>query len=218
MTSLLDLENAILSPRRRFGPYSAGTILPAGVNPLIPFSAQVTTREVGTDELVITENPVQQGAEVTDHSYKKAASVLVEVGWSNSGIQSLVNDVEAVSTLLTGDGTGGFNYSDQIYNQLLQLQLSRIPFDLTTGKRAYTNMLIRAMSQPTTSETENALFVTMICQQVILTQTQDVTFPPSNVQANPASTGSTASVGTVQPSVQPFNPSSYPTLQFLQGR
>lgn len=204
MTTLLDLENAILSPKRQIGPFSVGVAIPPGTAPLKPFSAQVTRSETAKDDLVITRHPVEQGASISDHAYKEPSTVILELGWSNSGVQSLVNDITALATLLTGEGTGGFNYSDQIYNKLLQLQLSRVPFDLTTGKRQYTNMLILSMSQPTTNETENALFITLICQQILIVQTQDVTFPDSSVQADPASTAATAQVGSIQPSITAF--------------
>lgn len=204
MTSLLDLENAILSPKRQIGPFSAGAVIPVGVTPLKPFSAQVTRSELAKDDLVITRHPVEYGASMTDHSYKEPSTVILELGWSNSGVQSLVTDLTALATLLTGEGTGGFNYSDQIYNMLLQLQLARVPFDLTTGKRQYTNMLLLSMSQPTTNETENALFVTCICQQVIIAQTQDVTFPDASVMANPASNAATGQTGTIQPAITAY--------------
>lgn len=203
MASLLDLETAILSPKRQIGPFSAGALIPVGVS-FQPLSDQVTVRELTQDEITITKHPVQQGAAMTDHAYKEPSIVVLDLGWSNSGLNALVNDITALTTLLTGEGTGGFNYSDQIYNALLGLQLSRVPFDLTTGKRQYTNMLLKSMSVPTTNETENALFVTAICQQVLIAQTQDVTFPSSTVQANPASTSATASTGTVQPAVTAF--------------
>ena len=76
------------------------------------FTATVTIEEVAVDELVITEHPVQQGAEITDHAYNKPSEVTLSVMWSEE-------DAPLAET----------------YQKLLELQSSREPFDLVTGKR-----------------------------------------------------------------------------------
>ena len=75
-----------------------------------------------------------------------------------------------------------------MYNQLLDLQQSRILFDIYTGKRYYNNMLIRMLTVTTDKQTENVLMVTAACQQIIVVQTKLVQMPfrPDQVQT-PAS-------------------------------
>jgi hypothetical protein len=43
----------------------------------------------------------------------------------------------------------------ETYQELLDLQNSRVPFDVVTGKRIYTNMLIRALEVTTDRTSEN---------------------------------------------------------------
>ena len=204
MTSLVDLGTALFKPSRQIGPYSTSFPLPTGVSQFTPLVAQVTVKESPIDELEVTNHPVEQGASITDHSFKKQAELILEVGWSNSGFQSLLNDLTAFKTLLTGDGTGGFNYVDQVYQQLLTIQLSRIPINIVTGKRKYKNMLIRRMTAPTTSETENAIFVTMTLYEVLVAQTVASNFPDASVQANPQNTATIQNTGSSQPSITAF--------------
>ena len=213
--SVLDLGNSLgnvgealsniglLSPARKIGPYSQGFTLPTGVLQFTPLIAQVTVRETPTDELEITRHPVEQGASITDHSYKLQAELVLEVGWSNSGFQAIANDISAGVSLLNGNG-GTFNYSQKIYKQLIDIQLSRIPIDVVTGKRKYQNMLIRRISAPITNETENALFVTMHLYEVIVAQTSSVSFTDASVQADPQKTAAIANTGSAQPAITAF--------------
>lgn len=212
MSTLDNLVDALFKPGRRIGPYSSSFTLPTGVSPLTPFTAKVTIEEVSTDKMAVTSHPVEQGAAITDHSYKEPAELVLRLGWSNSGLSSVLSDVMAISTLFSGQGEGGFNYVQEVYQKLLALQLSRIPFQIVTGKRTYNNMLITSLTSPTNSETEHALVVTLVCKEIIVVQTQAATFPDSSVQANPASTGAVQNMGTKQPSITAYQLNSNGTI------
>jgi hypothetical protein len=157
------------------------------------FVADVTVEEDGTDELDITGFPVEQGAEITDHAFKRPASVKILVGYSNSSPTS----------------GGNPNYVQDIYQQFLDLQASRTLFDVYTGKRVYQNMLMQRLYQHTDQKIENALLMTVECRQVILTETQTVTVPKAGDMKNPEITGPTVNGGSqsLQPGSQ-FNSSA----------
>lgn len=146
------------------------------------FIADVTIREDHEDELVITENPVEQGADVTDNSFKAPARLTVDVGYSNSSPNS----------------NGDPNYVQSIYAQFLALQAGRQPFDVITGKRVYTNMLITLLHTTTDEASENALYLTVRMREIILVDTQTVSVPPSQNMSSPQDTGATQNQGTQQ--------------------
>lgn len=198
MSSVSDLITAVFKPSRQIGPYSQPS-----AQALTPFSAQVTMEEVHIDELVITDHPVEYGASVTDHAYKRPAELLLRLGWSNSGVQSLLSALSNVPSTLVGDG-GDFNYMRTLYNKLLTLQESRIPFDVTTGKRKYRNMLIRSLTVPTDDKTEHSLVVTMVLRQVILAQTQVLNSTFSDVQKSPEKNSPILPQGVKQPVITAF--------------
>lgn len=150
------------------------------------FHAYVTLEEQHHDELVITDHPVEQGASISDHAYKKQAEVTLMIGWSNSSLN-------AVTSLQFG------NYSSYAYQQLLALQAQRIPFDVSTGKRKYHNMLIQAISVRTDERTENSTIATVHCREVIIVQTTTTTLQPAANQSNPQKTAATANTGTKTP-------------------
>lgn len=180
-------------------------LFPALVPPII---AQVTIEERHHDEIQITEHPVEQGAEIADHAFKRAAEVVIRCGWSNSFSPSLRNPVSflsaaagaasAVGSVLSG------NAPDQvraIYLSLLALQESRTPFDVVTGKRVYSDMLLRALDVTTDKASENSLFITMTLRQVIIVSTEVISVAglgaPSN-QFFPGRTGQTVNAGGQQ--------------------
>lgn len=204
MSTLDNLVDALFKPSRQLGPYSSAFALPTGISPLEPFTSQVTIEEIATDKLNITTHPVEQGAAITDHSFKEPAELVLRLGWSNSEYSAVATDVMAISTIFSGQGEGGFNYVQEVYDSLLALQLNRIPFQIITGKRIYPTMLIKSMTSPTNNESEHSLFVTMICQEIIITQTTATSFPDASVQANPQSNGAVQNLGSKQPAITAF--------------
>jgi Dit-like tail protein len=144
------------------------------------FVADVTVEEIHLDTLEITRNPVEQGAAVTDHAYKDPPAVIIKTGWSNSSPQA----------------QGDPNFVNDTYQQFLDLQLSRQPFDIVTGKRSYSNMLISRLQVRTDETTEDALMMECECREFIFVNTQTVTVPNANM-ASPEATGNTLSRGTI---------------------
>jgi hypothetical protein len=188
MSILDNVITAIFSPPRKIG----------------AIAIQCAIEESHYDELVITDHPVEQGAEISDHAFKRPAEVVIRAGWSNSGIRSIITELSQAASLLSNaalnfsGSTSPFNYADEVYQQLLTLQASRQPFQIITGKRSYSNMLIRALSVNTDEKTAHSLICTAVCRQVIITQTQAVTFTPMENLASPQKTAQTENAGVKQ--------------------
>jgi hypothetical protein len=160
-------------------------------------SAYVTIEEQHTDELTITQHPVEQGAAITDHAYKNPAQLVIRAGWSNASLPSLG---DAVLAALGGDigALARPSYAQEVYEKLLKLQSARAPFDIYTGKRRYKNMLMRSLATTTDQKTENVLIVTAAFQEVILVQTQATTLPDPSAQADPSKTAAVQNAGVKQ--------------------
>jgi hypothetical protein len=118
----------------------------------------VTVEERHNDKLNITAHPVQTGADISDHAYKLPQEVTIVVGKGALGDENAPRDM---------------------YDKVRELQESREPFDIITGKREYKNMLIRDITETTSAETENSLVLTLDCVEVILVETQTVSVPAS---------------------------------------
>lgn len=144
------------------------------------FIADVTIEEIHFDALEITRHPVEVGAQVTDHSFKLPAAVIIKAGYSNSSAQA----------------AGDPEFVNEVYAALLALQESREPFEIVTGKRSYENMLMTRLGVRTDERSENALMLEAECREILLVETETVNVPAAN-QASPEATGSTMNRGTL---------------------
>ena len=132
------------------GPYVLLTSASRSISGIIP---NVTIRETLVDENTVTVHPVQSGAPVSDHVYANPNVVEMVVAWS--------------------DSSGGYpGYVQDVYQALLALRDTRGPFDLSTGKRQYSNMLFKNITVSTDQTSEYALFATVQLQEVIIANTQ----------------------------------------------
>lgn len=188
----LGLQSILIKPTR--GIYGIqkpdGSVLPDII-------AQAVIEEQHHDELEITEHPIEQGAAISDHAYKRPAHVILHLGWSNSPSSSgsllnsaigaaaavnplarkaagIYNAVTGIQSALSGANSNQIN---NVYQRLLELQETRSIFVLYTGKRVYTNMVCKSLVTSTDAKTANSMIVTMNCQQVILVNTQTVKIP-----------------------------------------
>ncbi|EMO7867163.1 hypothetical protein OGY35_03830 [Citrobacter sp. Ct235] len=149
----------------------------------------VVVTEKHSDTLEITEHPVEVGAAVADHAYKRPSEVVMEVGFAGGG--SLLD----FASNLTATGLLGLS-PQETYQEILNLQDSRVPFDVVTGKRLYNNMLIRALEVTTDKTTENVLSAIITLREVIISQTQQVTVADKKDMKDGVSTSSVQNTGT----------------------
>ena len=144
------------------GTYALITSSVRDIGGIIP---NVAVEEMGSDVLRITDHPCEVGATISDHAFKMPVEITMRCGWS--------------------DSSGGFEgYSAAVYQSLLQLQASRTPFNVSTGKRFYQNMLIGGIHTMNDETTEHALVATVACREVIITSTQAGQVAAAN-QTNP---------------------------------
>ncbi len=147
------------------------------------FIADLTISEEHTDEVTVTDHPVEQGANVSDHAFANPVRVIIRVGYSNS----------------SQNAAGNSAYVNQQYQNFITLKLARKPFSIITGRRNYSNMLIIGLALTTDPTTANSMILTVTCREVIMVQTQTATVPPADQHANPQATAPTVSGGTVTP-------------------
>lgn len=121
-------------------------------------SVQVIISESTKDVLTITRQPVQTGASITDHAYKEPTSLSMRILQQDNSL------VSALLSTFSGNGLAA------IYEQFLELQRKRTPFNVVTPKRLYKSMLISDISLTTDKNTENILALDITMQEVILVQ------------------------------------------------
>lgn len=161
---------------------------------LIP---DVVISEKHSDTLEITEHPVEKPTSsgtgsVSDHAYRRPSEVTMEVGFAGGG--SLL-DFADTSTLGLSLGMS----PSETYAKILDIQRSRVPFDVVTGKRLYSNMLIRAIEVTTDKTTENVLSAVLTLRELIITQTQSITVADKSDMKDGVSTSAVVNSGAKSP-------------------
>jgi hypothetical protein len=116
-----------------------------------------------TSKLRITENPVETGAAIADHSFMQPQELSMEI---------LMSD--AATSIVAGQFTGGWSRSVTGYQVLRELQRMRIPVNILTRLGLYKNMLIESISAPDDYKTLYSLRVSVIFREVIIAQVQTV--------------------------------------------
>ncbi len=163
-------------------------------------SIAVSVEETAIDDLEVTEHPVEKGAPITDHAFRKPSELIMKCGWSNSDLAALTGGLQAqfIGELSNAD------YVGSIYSQLLALQQSRVPFDVITCRRKYSNMLLTGLTVVTDPKTFAVLMVTATLREVIIVDTEQTKLPPRENQASPEKTAETQDSGVKAP--VPGNP------------
>jgi hypothetical protein len=133
----------------------------------------VIIEESGEDIVEITDHPVQQGASITDHAYKKPVILKLTLGYTDK--------TESINTT---------------YAKLIELQDKRGLLDVMTGKRIYKNMMIRSLSQTTDAKTNSVLIINFELKEIIMVPVQTSSVPARAYHANAAKTGGSKSDGT----------------------
>ncbi|WP_145494996.1 phage baseplate protein [Yersinia massiliensis] len=158
----------------------------------------VVVSEKHSDALEITEHPVERPTTnsasgfIADHAYKRPSEVTMELGFSGGG--SLLDFVDT-STIGLSLGKS----PSETYQEILDLQASRKPIDVITGKRKYSNMLIRAIEVTTDKTSENVLMCVLTLREVILSQTESVTVADKSDMQDGVSTSAMQNTGTKAP-------------------
>jgi hypothetical protein len=147
-------------------------------NPNINF--QVTIEEQHHDEMEIIDHPIEVGAPITDHTFKRPAELTLHLGWTAKQLLELAADADQDMFL---------NALAQVYDQLLQGQANRVLYTVNSTKRVYQDMMIKGISTITDKENRNVLMVTLTMRQLILVTTQVTSVSASATQqAQPENT------------------------------
>lgn len=165
--ALLDATFALITHPN---PRLIGTIIP-----------DIVIEEIGHDQLQVTEFPVESGAPIGDHAYKRPPEIIMRCGFSNSTAQS--------------EG-----YVQAVYLLFLELQAQLQPFNVLTGKRQYQNMLISSLLVTTDQESEYALNVVVGLKMVLITSTSGGgQFADAQNQTHPEQTAPVVNGGQLSP-------------------
>jgi len=153
---------------------------------------QVAVEETHEDEMQVTEHPVERGAEIADHAFKRNPVVTIQCGWSNSDYAALLSTAEGT---FFGGALPSSEYIQLVYSQLLELQETARPFSVMTSMRIYDSMLFKSLVVKRDPRTGNALMAQATFKAVRIVDTRVTSLPARSDQAQPAKTAETENTG-----------------------
>lgn len=141
---------------------------------------------------VVTLDPVQTGAPLSDHAFIVPPQLMIEIAMS-----------DAMQSFFLGQWADGPSKSVSAYQTLVAIQQQRLPISIATRLRQYDNMLITEIRADEEARTANALKAYVTFTQ-ILTASVEVTSSTVNFNLDPANssmpqTTAQSLVGQVQP-------------------
>ncbi|MCB1421734.1 MAG: hypothetical protein KDJ69_04565 [Nitratireductor sp.] len=136
-----------------------------------PVAINAVIFESHKTELEITENPVEFGADVTDHAYAQPKEVILECATGKSVF----------------DAAGTFQ-------ALVAFQESRVPFYLVTPLYVYRNMLIKSLNPTRDVVTGRVLYFRAELREIILVNS--AAYSSGSTQPQAASGAFSARVGS----------------------
>lgn len=126
-------------------------------------------------ELTITENPVETGAAIVDHSFVNPAELTMNVSMS---------DVHR--SIYPGQFEGSKSRSVAAWDILKTIQASRIPVSVFTPLGIYNNMLVSKLSATENANTVHGLSATVELREIPVSRIKTV-----KISSAPQTTGST---------------------------
>lgn len=144
--------------------------------------------------LTKTHHPVQTGASISSHAYIEPASLVLYILMSDAAQQFV--QANQTTAPYVQQWTGNPSKSVSAYQQVLALQVMRVPLTVTTRLRTYSNMLITRVTPREDSQTTTGARFRVEFEQLFIANTQ-----ASPLSARPNDTQSTGlgAVNTLPP-------------------
>ena len=140
----------------------------------------------------ITNQPVQTGANISDHAYAMPARVTLEIGMSDA-MSSYASSSKAPNAAAAAGVWTGPSKSKSVnaFNEIVSWATNRVLLTLGTRLNSYKNMLVESISSEESNKTIASLRCRVVFKQVFIANVQSVT-----VSALPQTTQSTAGGAT----------------------
>lgn len=133
-----------------------------------PIPVDIVVKETLESTLKITREPVEFGADITDHAYVEPKRIVIEGVIGGSLSRSSSGRMEAMAG----------------WQALKRLQESRMPFTLVSGLDVHRNILIEKLTADRDKDWSRVLKFTAECSEIIIVSSATVSGGLSNAPAN----------------------------------
>lgn len=132
-----------------------------------------------------TDNPVEIGADITDHAIVEPVQlrIVAQVSDNPLGGAAFTQIVDLVTGLFGSSTANNITRSNAAYNALVQLQNAREPIDVQTKLKLYKNMLITNINVTQDKDTSRIVLLNIDLKEVIITSSVVLQLTPEQLAA-----------------------------------
>lgn len=141
--------------------------------------------EQHTNTVTVTDNPVESGVDVTDHSVvqPKVINIVGVVSDSPLGAEAFSQIVDNVTNLFGSATDSNVTRSAAAYRDLVDIQNRRQFIDVQTNLVLYRNMIITNISVTQDKDNSRIVRLNIECREVIISDTEVIQLSPEQLEA-----------------------------------
>lgn len=155
----------------------------------------VTVTEVHDRKVRLTKNPIEQGADITDHAIIEPKRISIQAAISDTpfNVGTFVEAiVDRVTSLVGSSTTNGLTRSKQGYKDLIEVMETREPITIQTNLVSYENMVITSVNVSQDKDTSKIVILDIMAEEAILTQTEIISLSAESLSTSAATQSSSA--------------------------
>lgn len=140
--------------------------------------------ETHNNTIRLTKNPVELGADITDHAIiePKRLNIVAQVSDSPLGTAAFGEIVDLVTGLFGTATTSNITRSNAAYNAMVQLAEQREPLEVQTKLKLYSDMVITSLTTSQDKNTSRIAAMNITLEEVLITESQIVKLDPEQLQ------------------------------------
>lgn len=140
--------------------------------------------ETHTNQIRLTKNPVELGADITDHAITepKRLNIVANVSDTPLGTAAFGQIVDLVTGLFGTSTSQNITRSNAAYNAMLQLMEQREPIEVQTKLKLYENMVITNLTTSQDKNTSRTVSMVLNLDEVLITEPQIVHLEPTQLE------------------------------------
>lgn len=132
--------------------------------------------ETHDNRVRLTKNPVELGADITDHAIvePKKITIVAQVSDNPLGTAAFGQIVDLVTGLFGSSTTQNITRSNAAYSAMVQLMEQREPIQVQTKLKLYEDMVITNLTTSQDKDSSRIVLMTIHMEEVLITESQIV--------------------------------------------
>lgn len=162
--------------------------------------------ETHVNQVRLTKNPIELGADITDHSIVEAKriNIVAQVSDNPLGSAAFGQIIDLVTGLFGTSTTQNITRSNAAYAAIVQLMEIREPIEIQTKLKLYSDMIITGLSTTQDKNSSRIVLMTLNLEEALITESQIVKLTPKQLkQGSAREQGSSAESKGRQETVTP---------------